>query len=59
MKEILVTARKKDVDNLQELLEDTIHVVRREDDLVYITMYLHEEELDPFLTALQNTLDLR
>jgi hypothetical protein len=59
MKKVLVTARKKDVDNLKELLEDTIHFVRREDDLVSIIIYIHEEELDPFLTTLQNTLDLR
>lgn len=59
MKKVLVTAREDDIRNIRELLEDSIHFIRREGKLAYVTIYLHEKELDPFLTDLQKAIDLR
>ena len=59
MKKIVITLRKEDIDNVKNLLKDKLCFLDRKRNIVVVTVYLYDEELDDFINKLDKTLDLR
>ncbi|MBU7045790.1 MAG: TIGR00341 family protein, partial [Theionarchaea archaeon] len=59
MKKVVATTQKEDLDKIHPLLEGTLHSLEREDDLIRITVYVHDNELDDIVDALEKIIDMR
>ena len=59
MKKVSVTARKEDLDNVKAILKAIPYSVEKEGNLVWVSFYLSDAELDNIITMLENTIDMR
>ncbi|MBU7044366.1 MAG: TIGR00341 family protein [Theionarchaea archaeon] len=59
MKKVLVTARKEDVKKVESILEDRLYFSTTKADLIQVTLYIHDKELNDIIDALRETIDLR
>lgn len=59
MKKVIVTARKENLEKIEPILKDTIHFLREDDDLISITIYLHDEGLEDLISKLHAAVDFR
>jgi hypothetical protein len=59
MKKVIITARKENFEKIEPILKDVFHFLNEEDDLVRITIYLHDEGLDDLISKLHDTVDKR
>jgi uncharacterized hydrophobic protein (TIGR00341 family) len=59
MKKVIITARKENFEKIEPILKDIFHFLNEEDDLVRITIYLHDEGLDDLINKLHDTVDKR
>jgi uncharacterized hydrophobic protein (TIGR00341 family) len=59
MKKVAVTARKEELEDIEPLLKDMYHFLEIQDNIIRITIYLHDQELDSLITKLENKIDLR
>ncbi len=59
MKKVIVTARKEDLEKIEPVVKDMLHFLKKEDELIRITIYLPDEELDDIINKLHETIDFR
>lgn len=59
MKKIIATTRKEDLHKVASVLKDIIYFPEKEGDLVRISIYVRDGELDNLIDKLENTIDLR
>jgi len=59
MKKVIITARKENFEKIEPILKDIFHFLNEEDDLVRITIYIHDEGLDDLINKLHDTVDKR
>jgi len=59
MKKVIVTARKGDFEKIETILKNTLHFHKVEDDLVRVTIFIPDEELDDLINKLLDIVDFR
>jgi uncharacterized hydrophobic protein (TIGR00341 family) len=59
MKKVIITAKKENLEKIEPILKDVFHFLKEEEDLVRITIYLHDERLDDLISKLHDTVDQR
>ena len=59
MKKIIATIRKEDLPKVESVLKDIIYFSEKEGDLVRISIYVRDGELDDLIDKLENAIDLR
>lgn len=59
MKKVIVTARKEDLEKIEAATKDVLHFSKKEDDLIRVTIYIHNKELDCIIGKLRDAVDSR
>lgn len=59
MKKIIVTTQKEDLYKIRTVLGDTLYSTKEEDNLIKITLYIHDNELDDIIDDLEDIVDMR
>ena len=59
MKKIVVTTRKEDAKEIEKVFGKRLHFVEKKGDLVIVTAYIPDEELEDMITKLDKHIDFR
>jgi uncharacterized hydrophobic protein (TIGR00341 family) len=59
MKRVTAITRKKDREDIENLVKDTYHFIEYENNLLHVIIFLHDSELNDFLDKLEDVIDLR
>ncbi|MBK5190849.1 MAG: TIGR00341 family protein [Methanosarcinales archaeon] len=59
MKKVIVTAKKEDLEKIEAVTKDVLHFSKKEDDLIRVTIYIHNKELDCIIGKLRDAIDSR
>ncbi len=59
MKKIVITTDKNDLRNIEKTVKDKIYFLKKDKDILSITVYVNDEDLDDLINKLDNTVDFR